>query len=247
MKKILICILSFIVCVLNIRAISSNIDVECPSSSNSFEEVSCKIYINASDFKLRAVQLKYTFSSGEYISFTSGGNFRTLSSNNNGAVLESSSPKIGKSEIGTLKFKMPISGNANFKLTDIMVTDDGNNSNIQSGTINDKNITVRQKSNINTLKSLKVKEGNYLDNFNSDNLEYNFDYNDSKITFAGSLTDSTSIVSGLKSYNLKYGKNVIKITVTSESGLKRVYTIIVNRADTRDKVNTLDSITIDNY
>lgn len=247
MKKILICILSFIVCILNIRAISSNIDVECPSSSNSFEEVSCKIYINASDFKLRAVQLKYTFSSGEYISFTSGGNFRTLSSNNNGAVLESSSPKIGKSEIGTLKFKMPISGNANFKLTDIMVTDDGNNSNIQSGTINDKNITVRQKSNINTLKSLKVKEGNYLDNFNSDNLEYNFNYNDSKITFAGSLTDSTSIVSGLKSYNLKYGKNVIKITVTSESGLKRVYTIIVNRTDTRDKTNTLDSITIDNY
>lgn len=247
MKKVLICFLSFIICILNVRAISSTIDVECPSSSNSFEEVSCKIYINASDFKLRAVQLKYTFNSGEYTSFTSSGNFRALSSNSNGAVLESSSPKIGKNEIGVLKFKMPISGNASFKLTDIMVTDDGNNSNIQSTTINDKNITIRQKSNTNTLKSLKVKEGNYLDNFSSDNLEYSFDYNDSKITFTGSLTDSTSTVSGLKSYDLKYGKNIIKITVISESNLKRIYTITVNRLDTRDKVNTLDNIVIDSY
>lgn len=247
MKKVLFCFLSFIICILNVKAISATIDVECPSSSNSFEEVSCKIYINASDFKLKSVQLKYTFSSGEYVSFTSSGNFKSISSNNSGAVLESSSPKMGKNEIGILKFKMPISGNTGFKLTDIVVSDDGNNSNIQSVNINDKNITIRQNSNTNTLKSLKVKEGNYLDNFNSDNLEYSFDYDDSKITFTGTLADSTSTVSGLKSYDLKYGKNVIKITVTSESGLKRVYTITVNRLDTRDKVNTLDSIVIDNY
>ena len=67
----------------------------------------------------------------------------------------------------------------------------------------------------------QIKEGNYLSDFNSDKSTYKFDYDKSSITFTGSLTDSSAKVNGLKSYNLKYGENIIDIEVISESGIRR--------------------------
>lgn len=250
MKKILLCLLS-IICFMgvsiNVNALSANVDVSCPSAATSLEEVSCTVYINAKDFKLKGIQLFYTVDNGNFIKFKNSSSVRSYTINNKGAILEVINPNSGKVEVGTIKIEMPTNDKMGLKLYDIIVTDDGDNSNMKSLDIASKTVSVRVKSNINTLKSLKVKEGNYITDFDSNKTSYSFDYDKDKITIEGSLTDSSSKVTGFKTYNLNYGKNNINIVVTSESGNIRTYKINVNRLDVRDKVNTLDSLVISDY
>ena len=250
MKKILLCLLS-IICFISVntsvKALSATIDVSCPSTATSLEEITCTVYINAKDFKLKGIQLFYTVDNGNFIKFKNSSSVRSYTINNKGAILEVISPSIGKVEVGTIKIEMPTNDKMSLKLYDIIVTDDGDNSNIKSLDIADKSVSVRVKSNINTLKSLKVKEGNYITDFDSDKTSYSFDYDKDKITIEGSLTDSSSKVTGFKTYNLNYGINNINIVVTSESGNIRTYKISVNRLDVRDKTNTLDSLVVSDY
>lgn len=250
MKKILLCLLS-IICFMgvsiNVNALSANVDVSCPSAATSLEEVSCTVYINAKDFKLKGIQLFYTVDNGNFIKFKNSSSVRSYTINNKGAILEVINPNSGKVEVGTIKIEMPTNDKMGLKLYDIIVTDDGDNSNMKSLDIASKTVSVRVKSNINTLKNLKVKEGNYITDFDSNKTSYSFDYDKDKITIEGSLTDSSSKVTGFKTYNLNYGKNNINIVVTSESGNIRTYKINVNRLDVRDKVNTLDSLVISDY
>ena len=247
MKKILFSIFCFMIMLTSTKALTATMDINCPSSASSLEVVECKIKLNAKDFKARGIQFKYEFTSGKYNSFINNNDYKVHSIKSNGAVLEKNNPSSGKSEIGTLKIEMPATGNAKFNIKDITITNDGDNTNIESVDINDKNVTIRVKSNVNTLSSLKVKEGNYLSNFDSNKSEYSFNYDKNSITFTGTLTDSSAKVNGLKSYDLKYGNNVINIEVISESGIRRVYKINVNRLDNRDKTNTLDTLTITDY
>lgn len=247
MKKILFSIFCFMIILTSSKALTATMDIKCPSSASSLEVVECKIELNAKDFKARGIQFKYEFTSGKYNSFINNNGYKEHSIKSNGAVLEKNNPSSGKSEIGTLKIEMPATGNANFTIKDITITNDGDNTSIESVDINDKNVTIRVKSNVNTLSSLKVKEGNYLSNFDSNKSEYSFNYDKNSITFTGTLTDSSAKVNGLKSYDLKYGNNVINIEVISESGIRRVYKINVNRLDNRDKTNTLDTLIITDY
>lgn len=247
MKKILFSMFCFMIILTNSKALTATMDINCPSSASSLEVVECKIVLNAKDFKARGIQFKYEFTSGKYNLFINNNDYKVHSIKSNGAVLEKNNPSSGKSEIGTLKIEMPATGNTNFTIKDITITNDGDNTNIESVDINDKNVTIRVKSNVNTLSSLKVKEGNYLSNFDSNKSEYSFNYDKNSITFTGTLTDSSAKVNGLKSYDLKYGNNVINIEVISESGIRRVYKINVNRLDNRDKTNTLDTLIITDY
>ena len=72
MKKILLCLLS-IICFIsvntNVKALSATIDVSCPSTATSLEEITCTVYINAKDFKLKGIQLFYTVDNGKFIEF----------------------------------------------------------------------------------------------------------------------------------------------------------------------------------
>ncbi len=250
MKRILLCVLSIICFIsvnISVKALSATIDINCPNAATSLEEVTCTVYINAKDFKLKGIQLFYTVDNGKFIEFRNSSSIKSYTISNKGAILEAISPNTGKVEIGTIKIQMPTNDKMNLKLYDIIVTDDGDNSNIKSLEIEDKSVTVRVKSNINTLKSLKVKEGNYITDFDSDKTSYSFDYDKDKITIEGSLTDSSSNVTGFKTYNLNYGINNINIVVTSESGNIRTYKISVNRLDVRDKTNTLDSLIVSDY
>lgn len=251
MKKILLCLLS-IICFISVntsvKALSATIDVSCPSAATSLEEITCTVYINAKDFKLKGIQLFYTVDNGKFIEFkNNSSSVKSYTISNKGAILEVINPSTGKVEVGTIKIEMPTNDKMSLKLYDIIVTDDGDNSNIKSLDIADKSVSVRVKSNINTLKSLKVKEGNYITDFDSDKTSYSFDYDKDKITIEGSLTDSSSKVTGFKTYNLNYGINNINIVVTSESGNIRTYKISVNRLDVRDKTNMLDSLVVSDY
>ena len=132
MKKILFSLFCFITVLTSVKGITATMNVSCPSSASSLEVVECKIVLNAKDFNIRGVQFKYSFTNGSYDSFKNSSDYKVYSIKNNGAVLEKNNPSKGNSEVGTLKVKMPTSGNASFTIKDITITNDGDNSNIES-------------------------------------------------------------------------------------------------------------------
>ncbi len=96
------------------------------------------------------------------------------------------------------------------------------------------NVTREDKrSNVNTLKTLTLSEGEI--NFKSSVLDYtvNVENNIEKITITSSLTDSKSkYVEDYRNKEVKLveGSNKIEIKVVSEKGEQKTYTININRA-----------------
>ena len=111
------------------------------------------------------------------------------------------------------------------------------------------------RSNINTLKSLKLSSGTI--NFKSDTTTYDVgvEQNVSSITITSELTDSKAkYVTGYgnRKVTLKEGLNTILIKVTAENGDVRTYTLNITRGESKiddaDKGNAyIQGITIDNY
>ena len=106
------------------------------------------------------------------------------------------------------------------------------------------------RSKINTLSSLSIE--NVSLNFNSDIVKYSTNVNSdvSKVTIKSTLTDSKSAYVknyGNRTVDLKYGKNTIQIKVKAENESIKTYTIEINRNDTRSKINTLSSLSVDQY
>lgn len=103
-----------------------------------------------------------------------------------------------------------------------------------------------QKSVVNTLKSLTIKEAKIK--FDKDTLEYNIDIDKevSKLTISYEATDTKSTVKVEGNKDFKEGENTVKITVTSESGSKKVYTIIATKETTDGSLLKSLKITDDN-
>jgi hypothetical protein len=94
-------------------------------------------------------------------------------------------------------------------------------------------IRVDERSSINTLKTLTLSAGEI--SFNSSVLEYtvNVDNNIDKITITSSLTDAKSkYVTDYKNKEVELieGSNKVEITVVSEKGEEKTYTLNINRA-----------------
>ena len=115
------------------------------------------------------------------------------------------------------------------------------------------NITVSSGSetaDVNTLKSLTVSDGTLTPAFDSSVTEYSVSVNNniSTITINAEPTSDSATVDGTGEKALDLGDNIIEITVTSENGNDKVYSIVVTRsADESDYADTdLKSITINN-
>lgn len=98
----------------------------------------------------------------------------------------------------------------------------------------------------NSLKSLTV-DGNSVSGFNSNTLNYTYKTNSSSIKISASSNSSSAKISGTGTKTVNYGSNTYSIVVTAENGSKKTYKIVVTRDDNRDKVNTLDSLSVDGY
>lgn len=94
-------------------------------------------------------------------------------------------------------------------------------------------INIRRAYNTNAdLKSIANDKGAvFSPSFNGSITEYvlNVQNEVTNIKITGTVEVSTSIVTGNGTYNLVTGDNIIKLTVTSESGLIKVYTVKVVR------------------
>ena len=93
-----------------------------------------------------------------------------------------------------------------------------------------KEITVtRSLSSNNNLSSLKSSVGTFDIAFDKDVTVYTLTvpYDTESVILSGGLEDINSVVDGLIEYKLTEDKTVANITVTSESGEKKVYTVYI--------------------
>ena len=104
-------------------------------------------------------------------------------------------------------------------------------------------IITREKSSDNTLASLEVEENTLIPNFNPDTLNYSFTTNDHSLNIKAVPNNKyAKVVISDNAKNLVPGENIITITVTSETGVKKVYTLTVTRELSSD--NTLKTLEV---
>ena len=129
------------------------------------------------------------------------------------------------------------SGNTAITISSPSATDEvGGSVSITGGTHN-----VKVLSDVNTLTDITISNGTI--NFNENTTEYNVTIDSNSTNISATKKDGSSSISGdIGNKILNYGVNTFKITVTSESGKSKVYTINITRPDNRSKTNTLSSL-----
>ena len=238
-KTIYILLIMVLFAPLKVLAGSVTVDLDCPATANKNSEITCKVSATPVGTNLAGIQFNYDFKEVNYQSFTPDKNWAIYSNSVNGVSLGIDASN-GKVVVGTLKLKTKTSS-ATISLTRIQGTNDSYE------TLNSSNVskTVRIKSDNNDLQELSIEGVELTPNFDSNITSYTANVDAESIKISGSASNNATI-KGLGTFNLKYGDNSFNIEVTSESGLKKIYTIIIKRTDDRNTNNKLKSLTIDN-
>lgn len=105
-------------------------------------------------------------------------------------------------------------------------------------------VKVHVVSTNNNLSDLKI-DGITISGFNKDKTSYEITLDKTSTSITAEKEDSLATLSGTGTKTLSYGKNTFAITVKSESGSTKTYTVIINRPDTRNDDVTLKNITVD--
>ena len=111
---------------------------------------------------------------------------------------------------------------------------------------NNKKQTIKQKNNDASLKSLKIE--NYPINFNKDIFKYDITIKGTvnNLNIEAIANNSKSSVKIEKPKELVTGENIITIIVTSESGTKCKYIVVVNKQKLSTDT-TINKIIVKNY
>lgn len=110
---------------------------------------------------------------------------------------------------------------------------------------------LRQPSTNNFLSSLSVIDSEnkeYIETFLKTKLDYNItvENNIDKITIEGEREDSSSTIKGLGEKDLDIGENSFEISVTSNSGIERVYAInVIRKANSNNNLLSLEVVGYD--
>ena len=253
MKKIilLICLMIF---PLNIKAAEVVINIECDKTvASPGDTVLCTISGNVTNGEIEGVETTITTSSESQLIiddidvdnkvWANAGTYPTFG-------LLTSVNKTGAFEMMTVTLKVSndVSGGTVLKVNAI-----NNNFTLSTNEeikISDVSKEIRVVSSINTLSSLTISNGTLNPTFDKDILSYSATVNNEQITISATPTDSNSTVTGdTGTKSLSYGLNTFKIYVKSEFGETKTYTLSITRekpADTRDKDNTISSLTVNN-
>jgi len=243
MKKKISLLIMFLVLALPVsaKAASVSVSLNCPSSAKASSTVSCTVSATPSGADLKGIQANISVTGGKYASFSLGSGWTAYSNSAAGFSLGRNTAVTKAVTVGTLKITMPSSGSATVSLTNVA----GSASDYSTLSGNSPSQTIRVQSNVNTLKSLSLSTGTLSPAFNANTTSYTATVDDSSVTINGSVTDSLSKVTGLGKKNLAYGKNTFSVVVTSESGAKKTYTIVITRPDNRSSNNNLKSLSVD--
>lgn len=251
-KKISIIILSIVIGVISIIGVISakandngiSITIYCPSIATAGAQINCTIN-SSSNISLAGVFAKYNFSTGIlFNNLTTANGFTNPSgSNSTGFTIMNTNGFSGNVTLGTLQVTIPSNATSNqiykIGLTSINPSD----VNYNDYFLQDVSSDVRIISNNDKLSSLSITGGSI--NFNTDTLTYSTTIDSSSATISATVADSNAVVTGTGNVSLNYGNNTFNITVKSEAGTTRTYTINVNRPDNRSTNNNLSSLSVD--
>lgn len=250
-KKISIIILSIVIGVISIIGVISakandngiSITINCPSIATAGAQIYCTIN-SSSNISLAGVFAKYNFSTGIlFNNLTTANGFTNPSgSNSTGFTIMNTNGFSGNVTLGTLQVTIPSNATSNqiykIGLTSINPSD----VNYNDYFLQDVSSDVRIISNNDKLSSLSITWGSI--NFNTDTLTYSTTIDSSSATISATAADSNAVVTGTGNVSLNYGNNTFNITVRSEAGTTRTYTINVNRPDNRSTNNNLSSLSV---
>lgn len=224
---------------------ASDLKMVCPNKGNAISTVECTLSVKPDNYELRGVQMNYSVSGGTYLDFKyNDSNYTPYSLSSAGALLNRKTNYTGSSydDLGVLKIKMPSSGNATVTISNIILLDKNN----EEYNVSNISKTIKVADGNNYLSSITLSEGT-IDFEKSKNTYEIKNINGSTIEIGANAESSYAKLSGdIGKKNLKLGRNTFKITVTSESGVNRIYTLNIYRNDNRDKTNTLSSLEVEN-
>ena len=224
---------------------ASDLKITCPSKANAISTVECTLSLQPDNYELRGVQMNYSVSGGTYLDFQLDSDYTSYSLSSSGALINRKTNYIGTSydDLGILKIKMPSSGSASVSISNIISLDKNNDEH----SVSNVNKTIRVTDSNNYLSNIILSEGTI--DFDKSKTTYDVkNINSSTIDITATLESSYAKLSGdVGKKNLNFGLNTFKITVTSEAGVNRIYTLNIYRNDNRDKTNTLSSLEIENY
>lgn len=240
MKRYIYILMMFLLLPLGVKAASVGTSLSCPSSANAGSTITCNIKVTPYGFNLGGFQAKFVIAGGTFSSFSASSGWTVYSSSASGISITTNNTYPSATTVGSVKFKMPSSGNMVVKLTNIAASDDNYNSYDGSSV----SATIRVKSNVNTLSSLSVSGYTLTPAFNPNTTSYAVNTDNSSITINATKSDSRASVSGIGTKNINYGKNTFNIVVKAEDGNSKTYTIVVNRNDNRNGDSTLRSLSV---
>ena len=244
-KILLICLLGIIPTTANAAGFSVNIN--CPSTSSAGAQISCNISATPSGVTLNGVNGTFNLGSGlTFKGFTASSGFSDYSGgSSSGFVLGKTSGFSSTTTLGTLNVAIPSDATSNQTYTVGLTNVAASDTEYNDYNANSVSATIRIKSNENRLSSLSISGGSI--NFNPDTTSYSTTINSQTATISAIKKDSSSsMIGNLGTVSLNYGTNTFKISVTSETGVTRTYTINITRPDTRSKNNYLSSLVVSN-
>ncbi len=243
MKKIIRIIgILLIILPIKVNALTATISVSCDKTKIApGDSTTCRITGNTSG-KIAGFSSAIEVGEGLTLGTITKDSIWEGEGSNGTMDLYTSDDKTGKFNIAsftvTASSSITNGKDVTIKIKNASATDVDNNFNDQS--LSDASTSIRIMSTVNTLSSLSASGATI--SFNANTTTYNVTIDAASTTISAKATDSKASVSGTGTKTLNYGTNTFKVTVKSESGSDKVYTINVTRPDNRSKDNSLSSL-----
>ena len=241
MKKRIYVIITFIMMILPFYVSAEStgsVNISCsPSTIKSGETTSCTI-TGKTDNDVSSISMGIKLSENlEAVEFKPNSTWLGDDISNGKIDIYTNSGDPVKSEftIGTLKIKAKsgvIAKDESLTLTSNVFYHDRAEYKIPDATT-----SIRIPSNNNSLSSIKVNDDGKF--FDEKETSFDLTIKSDSANIVVTTKDSKAKVKGNGQQKLNYGKNTFKIEVTAEDGSKKVYTLNINRPDSRSKENYL--------
>lgn len=241
MKKRIYVIITFIMMILPFYVSAEStgsVNISCsPSTIKSGETTSCTI-TGKTDSDVSSISMGIKLSENlEAVEFKPNSTWLGDDISNGKIDIYTNSGDPVKSEftIGTLKIKAKdgvIAKDESLTLTSNVFYHDRAEYKIPDATT-----SIRIPSNNNSLSSIKVNDDGKF--FDENKTSFDLTIKSDTANIGVTTKDGKAKVKGDGRQKLNYGKNTFKIEVTAEDGSKKVYTLNINRPDSRSKENYL--------
>lgn len=241
MKKRIYVIITFIMMILPFYVSAEStgsVNISCsPSTIKAGETTSCTI-TGKTDNDVSSISMGIKLSENlETVEFKPNSTWLGDDISNGKIDIYTNSGDPVKSEftIGTLKIKAKsgvIAKDESLTLTSNVFYHDRAEYKIPDATT-----SIRIPSNNNSLSSIKVNDDGKF--FDENKTSFDLTNESDTANIVVTTKDGKAKVKGDGQQKLNYGKNTLKIEVTAEDGSKKVYTLNINRPDSRSKENYL--------